>query len=67
MNKRTDDLGREAGIGFAVGVGICSMATLGVWLQYSSHVFTVWSGGAVSLAAGLIVGGAWYLLFRGRS
>lgn len=65
MNERTEDPARIAG--FAIGVGICFMATVGVWLQYSTHVFTVWSGGAVSLAAGLIVGAGWYLLLRARS
>ncbi|MEJ2289988.1 MAG: hypothetical protein P8Y02_15415 [Deinococcales bacterium] len=67
MDERTERLGLGAGIGFAIGVGICFMATLGVWLQYSTHVFTAWSGGALSLAVGIVVGGGWYLLRRGRS
>ncbi len=48
--------------GYALGFGICSVASLGVWLQYSTQTFTAWTGGALSLVIGLVVGGGWYLL-----
>lgn len=67
MSDRSNASGWVGTVGFALGVGICFMATLGVWLQYSTHVFTALSGGAVSLAIGMVVGGAWFRLRRGRS
>lgn len=66
MTDRVDGIDWQAAIGYAVGVGICSMATLGVWLQYASHAFTVWSAGAASLAVGLVVGAVAYLIRRPR-
>jgi len=35
---------------------------LGVWLQYSTQTFTFWTGGLLSLAIGLVLGGGWFLL-----
>ena len=53
-------------IGYGLGIGICSVASLGVWLQYSTQTFTAATGGALSLGIGLVVGVGWFLL-RHRS
>ena len=66
MNDGVDRQGWGVALGYALGVGFCSMATLGVWLQYSTQAFTAWTGGALSLAIGVVVGGAAYLLRRPR-
>lgn len=61
----SDSTGRRswaAVLGYALGVGICFAATLGVWLQYSTATFTAWSGGLLSLGVGIVVGGGWALL-----
>ncbi|HKI58333.1 MAG TPA: hypothetical protein VKA00_03815 [Trueperaceae bacterium] len=54
-------------LGYALGIGICFTATLGVWLQYATSVFTAWSAGLLSLAIGIVVGGGWALLRRGAA
>lgn len=54
-------------LGFAFGIGICFVATLGVWLQYATSTFDALTAGAVSLVLGMIVGGAWALLRPGAS
>lgn len=54
-------------LGYALGVGICFTATLGVWLQYSTSTFTAWSAGLLSLAIGIVAGGGWALLRRGAA
>jgi len=64
MSERSDRTDWTSVMGFSVGVGITFVATLGVWLQYSTHTFTAVSGGALSLAIGIVVGGAWALLRR---
>lgn len=51
-------------LGYGLGIGICFMATLGVWLQYSTKLFTAATGGLASLALGTAVGTAWALLRR---
>ncbi|HKI56170.1 MAG TPA: hypothetical protein VKB31_03385 [Trueperaceae bacterium] len=53
--------------GYAVGIGICSVATLGVWLQYATSTFDALTAGLLSLAVGIVVGGAWALLRPGAT
>ena len=66
MNDGVDRQGWGVTVGYALGVGLCSVATLGVWLQYSTQTFTALTGGALSLAIGLVVGGVAYLVRRPR-
>jgi hypothetical protein len=54
-------------LGFALGTGICFVATLGVWLQYATSTFNAISAGALSLVVGMLVGGAWALLRPGAT
>lgn len=66
MDERAVGLEWGVAAGYALGVGICFVATLGVWLQYSTQIFTAASGGAVALAGGVLFGLAAYLLRRPR-
>jgi hypothetical protein len=65
MSERTGGTDWTTLLGYALGIGICFMASLGVWLQYSTQTFTFWTGGVLSLGIGLVVGGGWFL-FRHR-
>lgn len=64
MQANTSRASWSTVVGYALGIGICFVATLGVWLQYATSVFNALTGGLLSLAIGMIVGGAWALLHR---
>ncbi len=61
-----DDSAREGAeggaaviVGYAFGVGICSVATLGVFLQYSQGWLDAATASLLSFAVGAVLGGAW--------
>lgn len=52
--------------GFAVGVGLTFVATLGVYWHYWQPGTSPWLWAPVSFAAGALVGGAWAVWRKAR-
>lgn len=52
--------------GYAVGVGLCFVATLGVFLQYGTTALNAGTAALVSFAVGGLLGGVWAAFRRVR-
>ncbi len=46
-------------LGYAVGVGIAFVATVGLFLQYGSSSLNAATGGLLSFVLGALLGGLW--------